>query len=92
MPGVVVVHEITGFNTHIRDIVRRLGEEGFMAIAPDAFSPLGGSPKDIQKAFSMFRELNNKATVKNYIAAQKYLHNHPISNGNVGVVGFCRNS
>ncbi|MBN2059613.1 MAG: dienelactone hydrolase family protein, partial [Deltaproteobacteria bacterium] len=37
----------------------------------------------------MVRELDKEDTVKNYIAAQKYLQNHPRSNGNVGVIGFC---
>jgi carboxymethylenebutenolidase len=87
--GVVVIAEVWGLNDHIKDVAKRLGDEGFMAIAPDPFSPLGGSPEDPQKAFPLIRELDREATIKNYIAAQKYLQNHPRSNGNVGVVGFC---
>ncbi|MFC1532912.1 dienelactone hydrolase family protein [Thermodesulfobacteriota bacterium] len=89
VPGVIVVHEVWGLNAHIKDVARRFGAEGFMAIAPDAFSPLGGTPEDPQKAFPMIREMDSEATVKNYIAAQKYLQNHPRSNGNVGIIGFC---
>ena len=89
VPGVVVIHEIWGLNAHIEDVTRRLAVEGFMAMAPDALSPLGGSPEDPQKAFPMMRQLDAGTTVKNYIAAAKYLKNHPRSNGNVGVVGFC---
>ena len=89
VPGVVVIHEIWGLNAHIEDVARRFAVEGFMAIAPDAMSPLGGSPEDPQKAFPMMRKLDNDRTVKDYIAAAKYLQNHPRSNGNVGVVGFC---
>ena len=89
MPGVVVIHEIWGLNPHIEDVTRRLAAEDFMAIAPDALSPVGGTPKDPKKAFSMVRELDGEATVKNYIAAAKYLQSNPKSNGNVGVIGFC---
>lgn len=89
IPGVIVIHEIWGLNPHIEDVARRLALEGFMAIAPDALTPLGGTPDDPSVARPMFRKLNNQSTVKNYMAAQKYLQNHPVSNGNVGVIGFC---
>ena len=85
VPGVIVVHEVWGLNDHIKAVAGRLGGAGFMTIAPDAFSPLGGSPEDPQKAFPMIREMDRQATVKNYIAAQKYLQSHPRSNGNVGI-------
>jgi carboxymethylenebutenolidase len=89
VPGVVVVHEVWGLTPYVEDVARRLGVEGFMAIAPDAYTPLGGSPKDPQKAFAMVEQLDSAMTVKDYIAAAKYLQTHPRSNGNVGVVGFC---
>ena len=60
-----------------------------MTIAPDAFSPVGGSPEDPQKAFPMIRQLENDKTVKDFIAAAEYMRSLPESNGNVGVVGFC---
>jgi len=87
--GVVVISEVWGLNNHIKEVAKRFAAEGFIAIAPDPFSPLGGSPEDPQKAFPLIRELDREATIKNYIAAQKYLQNHHRSNGNVGAVGFC---
>jgi len=89
VPGVIVIHEIWGLNPHIEDVARRLGIEGFMAIAPDALSSVGGSPEDPRKAFGLIRELDNEATVKDYVAAVTYLQSHSRSNGNVGVMGFC---
>ena len=89
VPGVVVIHEIWGLNPHIEDVARRFAVEGFMSIAPDALSSLGGTPEDPQKTFAMIRQLDNDKTVKDFIAAAKYLKNHPRSNGNTGVVGFC---
>ena len=89
VPGVVVIHEIWGLNPHIEDVARRLGIEGFLAMAPDALTPVGGTPEDSMKAFGLIRELDNETTVKNYVAAVKFLQSHPKSNGKVGVTGFC---
>jgi len=89
VPGVIVIHEIWGLNPHIEDVARRLGIEGFLAIAPDALTPVGGTPEDPMKAFTLVRELDKEATVKNYVAAAKFLQSHSKSNGNVGVTGFC---
>lgn len=89
LPGVVVIHENRGLNPHIKDVSRRAALEGFLALAPDALSPAGGTPGDEKKAISMIRELDPKTTLGNYLAAVKYLANHPESTGSVGVVGFC---
>ena len=89
MPGVIVVHENRGLNAHIEDVVRRLAEEGFLAIAPDALSPLGGTPEDPDEARSLIGQLDSEATIKDFVAAIKYLQTHPSSKGKVGVVGFC---
>jgi len=89
LPGVVVIHENRGLNAHIEDVTRRIALEGFLAIAPDAMSPLGGTPEDSEKAPALLGQLDKEKTTKNYLAAVKYLKTHPLSNGKVGVVGFC---
>ncbi len=88
-PGIIVIHENKGLRPHIRDVARRVALEGFMVIAPDALSPLGGSPGDSDKARSRMRELDPQSTVKNYVAAVKYLKTHPQTTGKVGCMGFC---
>jgi carboxymethylenebutenolidase len=89
-PAVIVIHENRGLQPHIMDVNRRLAMEGFLALAPDALSPLGGTPEnDLNKAVSMIRELDQQKTVKNLTAAVKYLETHPNSNGKVGCTGFC---
>jgi len=88
-PGIIVIHENKGLRPHIRDVTRRMALEGFMVMAPDALSPLGGSPGDPDKARSRMRELNPQSTVKNYVAAVKYLKTHPQTTGKVGCMGFC---
>lgn len=88
-PGVIVIHENRGLNAHIQDVTRRMALEGFLALAPDALSPLGGTPKDDSEVSKMFASLNAADTVANLAAAMKYLAAHPESTGKVGVVGFC---
>jgi carboxymethylenebutenolidase len=89
LPGVVVVHQNKGLEPYIQDVTRRVALEGFLAIGPDALSPLGGTPKDSDKAKSLQRKLDKQSTVNNYIAAVKYLKTHPQSTGKVGIIGFC---
>jgi len=89
LPGVIVIHENRGLNAHIEDVTRRIALEGFLALAPDALSPVGGTPQDSEKAPALIRELDKVKTIKNYLAAVKYIKSHPKSTGKVGVVGFC---
>jgi carboxymethylenebutenolidase len=89
LPGVIVIHENRGLQPHIEDVARRVALKGFLAIAPDALSPLGGTPKDVNEARSKMRKLDREATVKNFVAAVKYLKTHPQSTGKVGCMGFC---
>lgn len=89
-PAVIVIHENRGLQPHIQDVTRRMAKEGFLALSPDALSPLGGTPEnDPAKAGTMMRELNSEQTVKNFVAAVKYLDTHPLSTGKVGCTGFC---
>lgn len=90
LPGVIVIHENRGLVPHIQDVNRRMAMEGFIALAPDALSPLGGTPEnDDDKGREMIGQLDRDATVKNFVAAVKYLKTHPRSTGKVGCTGFC---
>jgi carboxymethylenebutenolidase len=89
LPGVIVIHENRGLLPHIEDVNRRVALEGFLAIAPDALSPLGGTPADVDEARSLMQKLDYPSTVKNFVAAVKYLKTHPQTTGKVGCVGFC---
>ncbi|HEY3277261.1 MAG TPA: dienelactone hydrolase family protein [Syntrophorhabdaceae bacterium] len=89
VPGVVVIHENKGLNAHIADVNRRVALEGFLALAPDALSPAGGTPGDENKAVALIGKLDPQSTLKNFLAAVQYLKNNPLSTGKVGVVGFC---
>ena len=89
-PAVVVIHENRGLQPHLQDVAKRFAKEGFLSIAPDALTPVGGTPENDQsKASQLIRDLNSEDTVNNMVAAVKYLKTHPLSTGKVGCTGFC---
>lgn len=87
--GVVVVHENRGLNPYIEDVGRRTAVEGFISLAPDALTPLGGYPGNDDDGRTLQRQRNQSEMLEDFIAAYEYLKNHPNCNGKVGVVGFC---
>jgi len=86
---VIVVHENRGLNPHIKDVARRMALEGFLALAPDFLSPLGGTPTDEEAARGMIGQLDPVTTVGNGVATVAFLKGHAEGNGMVGAVGFC---
>ncbi len=88
-PAVIVIHENRGLVPHIQDVTKRMAGEGFLALAPDALSPVGGTPDDISNVGALFKQLNGEETTKNFVAAVKYLKTNPLTNGKVGCTGFC---
>lgn len=87
--GVVVVHENRGLNPYIEDVGRRAALAGFISIAPDALTPLGGYPGNDDKGREMQAKRDKNEMLEDFIAAFEYLRQHPDCNGKVGVVGFC---
>jgi carboxymethylenebutenolidase len=88
-PSVVVVHENRGLNPHTRDVARRLAAAGYLAMAVDFLSPIGGTPSDQDKAREMIGTLNASDVTGWAQGAVAYLRGHAQSNGKVGAVGFC---
>lgn len=86
---VIVVHENRGLNPHIKDVARRVALEGFVALAPDFLSPLGGTPADEDKARDMFTKLDASQVTADGVATIAYLKGEKDGNGKVGAVGFC---
>jgi carboxymethylenebutenolidase len=87
--AVVVVHENRGLNPYIEDVGRRAALAGFVSIAPDALTPLGGYPGTDDEGRTMQSKRNRDEMLEDFIAAYEYIQPHPYSNGKVGVVGFC---
>lgn len=89
LPAVVVVHENRGLVPHIRDLVRRMALEGFLALGPDFLTPLGGTPEDEDKGREMIAKLEAPKVTEQAVAAVRWLKSHEKSNGKVGAVGYC---
>ena len=87
--SVVVIHENRGLNPHIRDITRRIAKAGFIALAPDALSPFGGTPENVDEARALFSKIEAPKNLNNFLNAFDYLKSRPESNGKTGCVGFC---
>jgi carboxymethylenebutenolidase len=87
--GVIVIHENRGLNAHIQDVARRVALAGFTALAPDALSPLGGTPSNEDDARAAIGRLDRAQTVQDFVAAVAYLQSRPDATGRVGAVGFC---
>jgi carboxymethylenebutenolidase len=89
LPGIIVVHENRGLNPHIEDVGRRAGLAGFISLAPDALTPLGGYPGTDDEGRELQRKRDRNEMLEDFIAAYHHLKNHPECSGKVGVVGFC---
>ncbi|MGN6615538.1 MAG: dienelactone hydrolase family protein [Ilyomonas sp.] len=87
--GIVVVHENRGLNPYIEDVARRAALAGFISIAPDALTPLGGYPGNDDEGRALQSKRDRNEMLEDFIAAYDYLKNHKDCNGKVGVVGFC---
>jgi carboxymethylenebutenolidase len=87
--GIVVVHENRGLNPYIEDVGRRAALAGFISLAPDALTPLGGYPGNDDDGRALQRQRDRDEMLEDFIAAFDYLKNHKDCNGKVGVVGFC---
>ena len=87
--GIVVVHENRGLNPYIEDVARRAALAGFISLAPDALTPLGGYPGNDDAGRELQSKRDRNEMLEDFIAAYDYLKNHKDCNGKVGVVGFC---
>lgn len=89
LPGIIVVHENRGLNPHIADVARRGALAGFITLAPDALSPLGGYPGNDDDGRALQRQRDRDEMLEDFIAAFEHLKSHDECTGKVGVVGFC---
>ncbi|WP_428644466.1 YghX family hydrolase [Roseibium sp.] len=89
LPAVLVVHENRGLNPYIEDVARRMGKAGFMALAPDGLTSVGGYPGSDDKGRELQRTVDGTKLMNDFFAGFEYLLNHDDSTGKVGAVGFC---
>lgn len=87
--AVVIIHENRGRNAHIEDVTRRAARAGYLAIAPNALSPLGGTPADEDEARKLFTQLKPEESLQDFIKVFDYLGTRKDCNGHYGCIGFC---
>lgn len=87
--AVLVVHENRGLNPHLEDVARRMALAGYLALAPDGLSYVGGAPADQEAARDLFGNSDRAVITADVIAGVPYLAQHPRSSGRMGSVGFC---
>ena len=88
-PAVLVVHENRGLNPYIEDVARRAAVEGFLALAPDGLSPVGGYPGNDDDGKVMQKSLDKDALFTDMLNSARYLKQHALSSGKLGATGFC---
>jgi carboxymethylenebutenolidase len=86
---VLIIHENRGLNPHIEDVARRAAKAGWIALAPDALSPFGGTPADENEARSKFSQINPEQNLTNFVLGLDFLRKHPKGNGKTACIGFC---
>ena len=88
-PTVLVIHENRGLNPHIEDVARRAGVAGFLALAPDGLSPVGGYPGNDDDGRTLQRSIDPATLDQDMINSARFLKGHDLSNGRLGATGFC---
>ena len=88
-PSVVIFHENRGLNPYIEDVARRAAVAGFLALAPDGLSPIGGYPGNDDDGRTMQRSLDREKLDQDMVNSARYLKAHELSNGRLGATGFC---
>ncbi len=88
-PTVLVIHENRGLNPYIEDVARRAAAEGFLALAPDGLSPVGGYPGNDDDGRTLQSGLDQGKLRTDMLNSARFLKAHALSNGKLGVTGFC---
>ncbi len=88
-PAVVVVHENRGLNPYIEDVTRRLAKAGFVALAPDGLTSVGGYPGNDDKGKELQSQVDPAKLMNDFFAAVELMMTHETSTGAVGITGFC---
>ncbi|WP_248805605.1 YghX family hydrolase [Pseudomonas sp. MWU13-2100] len=89
VPAVVVVHENRGLNPYIEDVARRLAKAGYIALAPDGLSSVGGYPGNDEKGRELQLTVDPEKLMNDFFAAIEWLMHHDTTTGKVGIIGFC---
>ncbi|MFA1284121.1 YghX family hydrolase [Citrobacter telavivensis] len=87
--AVVVVHENRGLNPYIEDVARRVAKAGYIALAPDGLSSVGGYPGNDEEGKVLQQKVDPTKLMNDFFAAVEFMKQHPEASGKVGITGFC---
>ncbi len=88
-PSVLVIHENRGLNPYVEDVARRAATQGFLALAPDGLTPVGGYPGNDDYGRTLQAQLDDDKLDQDMFASARFLKSHADSNGMLGATGFC---
>lgn len=88
-PAVLIIHENRGLNPYVEDVARRAALAGFVALAPDALSAVGGYPGNDDDGKIMQAKLDQNKILIDMKNSAYFLKKHALSNGKLGITGFC---
>ena len=87
--GVVVVHENRGLNPYIEDVARRVAKAGFVALAPDGLTSVGGYPGNDEQGRALQQQVDPAKLMNDFFAAIEWLMASDLTTGKIGITGFC---
>ena len=87
--AILVIHENRGLNPYIEDVARRVAVEGFLALAPDGLSPVGGYPGNDDDGRTLQASLDQGKLRTDMLNSARHLQTHALSRGKLGITGFC---
>jgi carboxymethylenebutenolidase len=89
LPAVLVIHENRGLNPYIEDVARRVAKAGFLALAPDGLTSVGGYPGNDAEGRDLQSTVDGEKLMNDFFAGFEHLLTRDDSTGKVGAVGFC---
>ncbi|MEO9338454.1 YghX family hydrolase [Mesorhizobium sp. SB112] len=89
VPGVVVVHENRGLNPYIEDVARRVAKAGFVALAPDGLTSVGGYPGNDEKGRELQQSVDPEKLMNDFFAAIEFMTKSDLTTSKIGITGFC---
>src|SRR6185295_9438123 len=88
-PAVLVIHENRGLNPYVEDVARRAAVAGFVALAPDGLSPVGGYPGNDDDGRTLQSGLDQAKLRQELVNTPRYLKSPALPPGPPGATGFC---
>jgi carboxymethylenebutenolidase len=95
-PGIILIQEIFGINTFMREMADFFAAAGYVTIVPDLFWRFepniqldDQNETERERAFELYEDFNEDNGIDDLIATLEFIRQHSECNGVVGCVGFC---